>query len=43
METFIIGYMIANEVVSVVMGVGYIKYLITFRVGIWYSNHIRVV
>ena len=28
METFIIGYMIVNEVVGVVMGVGYIKYLI---------------
>lgn len=28
METFIIGYMIANEVVGVVMAVEYIKYLI---------------
>lgn len=28
METFIIGYTIANEVVGVVMAVGYIKYLI---------------
>lgn len=27
METFIIGYMIANEVAGVVMAVGYIKYL----------------
>lgn len=28
METFIIGYTIANEIVGVVMAVGYIKYLI---------------
>lgn len=27
METFIIGYMIANEVIGVVMAVGYAKYL----------------
>lgn len=27
METFIIGYMIANEVVGVVMAVGFVKYL----------------
>lgn len=27
MKTFIIGYMIANEVVGVVMAVGYVKYL----------------
>lgn len=27
METFIISYMIANEVVGVVMAVGYVKYL----------------
>lgn len=27
METFIIGYMIANEIVGVVMAVGFVKYL----------------
>lgn len=27
METFIISYMIANEVVGVVMAVGFVKYL----------------
>lgn len=45
METFIIGYMIANEVVGVVMAVGYIKYLIktdyfTWRkTGKWVKKH----
>ena len=37
METFIIGYMIANEVVGVVMGVGYIKYLIKTDYFAWWK------
>lgn len=44
METFIISYMIANEVVGVVMAVGFVKYLrksgffIQRKIAKWRSN-----
>lgn len=44
METFIIGYMIANEIVGVVMAVGFVKYLrksgffIQRKIEKWRSN-----
>lgn len=44
MEAFIIGYMIANEVVGVVMAVGFVKYLrksgffIQRKIAKWRSN-----
>lgn len=44
METFIIGYMIANEIVGVVMAVGFVKYLcksnffIQRKIAKWRSN-----
>ena len=36
METFIVGYMIANEIAGVVMAVGFVKYL--RKIAKWRSN-----
>lgn len=44
MEAFIIGYMIANEVIGIVMAVGFVKYLrksgffIQRKITKWRSN-----
>lgn len=48
METFIISYMIANEVVGVVMAVGFVKYLrksgffIQRKIAKWRSKNLIV-